>query len=259
MLKYFFPILFFGLGIWLSISLNSCMHEPILDDVPINPVDTTNNPPDTSTIDTTMTDTTMTGIPCDPDIIYFDKDVLPILQSNCAFSGCHDTATAQDGVILESFEDVIQSGEVEPFDLNESDLYKVLIENDPDDRMPPPPSSPISQNQITIIAEWILQGAQDLECDPNAAGCDTDNVSYSEFVKPLLQNNCQGCHSGTQSSGGIELTTYDGAKAVANNGSLLGAIDHQSGFSPMPQGAAKLNDCDIDKIKSWIDAGTQNN
>ena len=256
-IKYSFPILLFVLGIWLSFP--SCKHEPIIEEVEMNPIDTTSNPPDTMTVDTMTVDTMNMGIPCDSNVIYFNLQVLPILQSNCAFSGCHDVASHQDGVILENYDYVMQTAEVVPFDLGESELYEVLVENDLDDRMPPPPTNAMSNDQINIIATWILQGAENLECDSNAGGCDTNNISFSDFVKPLLETHCQGCHSGASPSGGIDLTTHSNIAVYANNGKLFGSIDHQSGFQAMPQGAAKLDDCTIDKIKSWIDAGALNN
>lgn len=250
--KYSLPILIFGIGIWLSFP--SCKHEPLFDADMVDPTDTTSNP-----IDTNMTDTTNMGIPCDPDVIYFDQEVLPLLQSNCAFSGCHDDASAQDGVILTSYETVIQTADVEAFNLNDSEIYEVLVDNDLDDRMPPVPTPALSQSQINIIATWILQGALDLECDPNVGGCDTEDVSFFGFVKPLLESYCIGCHSGAASSGGVDLTTHANVQVYANNGRLVGAIDHQAGFEAMPQGAAKLDKCSIDKIKSWVGAGALDN
>ncbi len=253
-IKYSFPILVFGIGLWLSFP--SCKHEPLFDDI-IDPIDTTSNPMDTIPVDSMPVDTF--GIPCDPDVIYFEQDVLPILQSNCAFSGCHDVASAQDGVILVDYDYVIQTADVEPFNLNDSEIYEVLVDSDLDDRMPPAPTPAMSQDQINIIAAWILQGGLNLECDPNAGGCDTENISFSDFVKPLLQNQCQGCHSGATPSGGIDLTTHVNIKTYADNGKLIGSIDHQAGFEAMPQGGAKIDDCSIDKIKSWVDAGALDN
>ena len=69
----------------VALFLPSCVHEPVID--PNNPIDTTDNPIDT--IDNPI-DTTPTGTPCDPDVVYFSKDILPLLRSNCAKSGCHD-------------------------------------------------------------------------------------------------------------------------------------------------------------------------
>jgi hypothetical protein len=202
---------------------------------------------------------TVSGVPCDPDVVYFDLDILPILISNCAFAGCHNAASAEKDVILESYETVMQTADVRPFDLDGSDLYEVITETDEDKRMPQPPNAPLSSNQINLIAKWILQGAEKRECDPNAGECDTENVSYSAFVRPVIQNKCQGCHSGNTPSGNIDLTNHSNVKSVANSGKLYGAISWQNGFENMPQGGNQLPECTIDKIKSWIDAGAPDN
>jgi len=259
-IKYSFPIWILGFAIWLS--LPSCQHEPLFDEPIMNPIDTIpidTMPIDTMPIDTTIVDTTIILMPCDSNVIYFEQDVLPILISNCAFSGCHDAASAEDGVILESYETVIETADVEPFNLNDSEIWEVLVDNDLDERMPPVPTPALSQTQISAITAWILQGALNLECDESIGECDTDNVSFSAFVKPIIESHCQGCHSGNTPSGGIDLTTHSNIQIYANNGRLHGAIAHQAGFSPMPQGGAKLDDCTIEKIKSWIDSGALDN
>lgn len=233
------------------VSVTSCTHDPgeIVDP---GPIDTTDNPIDTMDLDTP-------GIPCDPDLVYFDMQILPLLKSNCAKSGCHDAISHQDDIVLESYESLIASDIVDPFDLNGSDMYEVITESDPDKRMPQPPNQRLTGDQITLIAKWILQGAKDLTCDPVGGNCDTTNVSYSGFIAPLLATNCVGCHSGGAPSGGITLNTHAGVQAVANNGRLLGAITWANGFQPMPRGSAQLPSCSIDKIKAWIQDGAPNN
>lgn len=226
---------------------SSCKHYPI--EVDDNPVDTIPPPPDD----------TLTGVPCDSNIIYFDQQILPILISNCAMEGCHNAASHEDGVVLDSYENVMSTGDIKPFDLGDSELYEVITESDPDDRMPPPPSSALSADQISLIAAWIQQGAKDLECDPDAGGCDTSAVSFSAYVFPVVQNFCLGCHGSVNPSGGVNLSNYQSVSALAQDGRLYGSIAHAAGYSPMPQGASKLSDCRIQKIKAWIDAGALNN
>ena len=88
---------------------------------------------------------------------------------------------------------------------------------------------------------------------------DTLNVSYASKIQPLLQTNCFSCHGNGSSDGGISLDTYDQVRQVATSGRLLGSISHSSGFAPMPQGADKLNDCNLIAISTWIREGMQNN
>ncbi|MCB0567350.1 MAG: hypothetical protein KDD01_23525 [Phaeodactylibacter sp.] len=255
--KYWLPSLIFGMG--LALSIFSCQHEPITIEGDNNPVDTTGNNP----IDTTgnnPTDTTTTGIPCDPNVVYFELDVLPILRSNCAKSGCHDENSAQDGVILTSFESVMATGKIEPFDLNDSEIYEVIVETDPDKRMPQPPNAPLTSAQINLVASWILQGAKNESCDPAAEGCNTDNVSYSADIRPVIENNCLGCHQGANPTGGFVLETYADVVAKVNSGRFYGAVAWEPGFVPMPFGAsAPLPQCNLNKIKAWIEAGAPNN
>jgi hypothetical protein len=199
------------------------------------------------------------GIICDPDSVYFNQQVLPLLVSNCAMSGCHDAATAQDGVVLDSYSSVMATGDIDPFNPWNSDLFEVLVETDPDKRMPPPPAAALSQQQIAMIQTWIAQGAQNLTCDPNAGQCDTTSMSFSADIRPILQNSCIGCHNVNNVNGGVTLDSYLGVQTIANNGSLVGAITSSGGFVAMPYNANPLSDCNISKIRNWVNEGAQNN
>lgn len=100
--------------------------------------------------------------------------------------------------------------------------------------------------------------------DPSNNGggnnCNTANMRFVTDVVPILQTNCYACHSNAnQSVSGISLEGYSNVRVQVDNGHLLGAITHASGFTPMPQGGPKLSDCNISKIKSWIDNGAPNN
>ncbi len=244
--NFWLPVLVFGLG--LVLSTISCQHSPMGMDDDVEPIDTTGN------------DTTGMGDPCDPNVVYFEWDILPILRSNCALSGCHDDASHEDGVVLTSYEKVMQTADVDAFDPGSSDLYEKITDSDPDDRMPPPPNQPLSSEQVALIYKWIQQGAKNESCDPDAGQCNTDNVSYAQDIRPVIQNNCQGCHSGANPSGGISLDTHAGLAASANSGRLYGAISWQVGYVAMPLGASNpLPQCTVDKIKAWIDAGAPDN
>ena len=84
-------------------------------------------------------------------------------------------------------------------------------------------------------------------------------VSYSLFVKPLLEKRCLSCHSSILLSGNVNLEDYEKLKAQIENNKFLGSVRHAPGFSPMPQGEAKLSDCDIEKIENWINNGYPEN
>lgn len=94
--------------------------------------------------------------------------------------------------------------------------------------------------------------------DP-VTSCDTALVTYSGVVNPILTANCTGCHSGPNAPNGVKLDSYSPVKIQAVNGMLLGTIMHSAGFSAMPKGGNKLNDCSIAKIAKWVKAGAPNN
>lgn len=87
--------------------------------------------------------------------------------------------------------------------------------------------------------------------------CDTNNVTYSKVVRPLLTNNCtSGCHSGTTPAGGLDLTDYDETKSSA--AIIVNRIKGQNG-ALMPQGGPALADCQINQIEMWVNDGAPNN
>jgi hypothetical protein len=197
--------------------------------------------------------------PCDPDTVYFKNTVLPLLISNCATGGCHDQTSHQEGVILTDYASIIQTAEVNPGNPNGSKLYKVLFGGDKtreDDIMPLPPAAPFNTEQKQIIYDWILQGALNNSCD---GGCDTTNVTFAGTIWPLMQTWCTGCHTGNNAGGNIHIENYSDVVAIANNGSLMGTINHETGYIAMPKNSDKLSDCLIAEIRIWIEDGTPDN
>ena len=89
--------------------------------------------------------------------------------------------------------------------------------------------------------------------------CDTVNMTYTANVLPIIKNNCYSCHGDGNTSGGVSLGDYASLKTRATNGDLIGTITHASGYPAMPEGGAKLSDCDINKIQDWINRGALNN
>ncbi|HEX2535683.1 MAG TPA: c-type cytochrome domain-containing protein, partial [Chitinophagaceae bacterium] len=170
---------------------------------------------------------------CSSDTVYFAQQVLPILQSNCALGGCHDAATRRDGVELTSYDRVMATAGIRPGDPDDSKLFEMITESDAEDRMPPPPRPALTADQKALIGKWIGQGARNNSC---LSACDTSSVTFAAVIQPMIRNKCQGCHSGSAPSGGISLATYAGIKARVTDGRLWGAVHHQAGFSPMPQG-----------------------
>jgi len=112
---------------------------------------------------------------------------------------------------------------------------------------------------LSLAAACTSDSDEEVTPQPQPQQCNTENVAFASTVKPILSANCYSCHSTAVATNGIVLDTYAGVKKQADNGSLVGAISHAAGFKPMPQGGAKLSDCNIAKIKKWVDDGAKDN
>lgn len=91
------------------------------------------------------------------------------------------------------------------------------------------------------------------------SNCNTENMSYSNDIVPLITNNCIGCHNSNSYLGDVNLEGHSEIVKHATNGSLVGSIKHSAGYVAMPDGSPKLDACSIAKIESWVAAGSPNN
>lgn len=177
----------------------------------------------------------------------FKRDVLPVMLSSCAMSGCHDATTMAGDIRLDSYQAVMQSG-IRAYNPGNSKIYKVISKPIGDsDLMPPSPYQKLAQPVIDSISRWILLGALDENC---ASPCDTlSTITYTTHLAPIIQSSCIGCHSGGGPSGGISLTSYAEVLASANTGKLIPAINRTGAF-PMPPSSA-LTKCQIRQFELW--------
>jgi mono/diheme cytochrome c family protein len=95
--------------------------------------------------------------------------------------------------------------------------------------------------------------------DEDPIACDTAAVSLSADIRPFLNTKCVSCHGSVLQSGGYNLADHTGIMVAVNNGRLLGSVRHEQGFSAMPSGSAKLEDCQIAKLESWVAQGALDN
>lgn len=224
----------------VSFAITACKHDPVVPGV--------GNPNPNAPV--------VTSQGCNSDTVYFENEILPLLISNCAMSGCHDAQTRAEGINLTNYAGVISGGEVSPGRPGSSDLYEVLIETRLDKLMPPPPYPALPADKIARVRKWIEQGAKNNACRDTSA-CDTSNIRFSTHIQPILQANCVGCHGNNNPSAGINLTTLAGVQAIGNNGKLVGSVSKLSGFVPMPPAGNGLSNCHINQIKAWINQGMQ--
>lgn len=199
----------------------------------------------------------------DSDTLCFVQDILPVFLSSCGTTGCHDVTSHVEGYIFVNYNTIMQKSEsIVPFYPFQSKVYEVVTQSNSDDRMPPPPASSLTSEQINSLRKWIESGALNSDCP--VVGCDTNGlVSFSGKITPLIQTNCVSCHNTSNSQGGVNLNGYQQVKYYAdlkvNNISLLaGVIGKMPGFSGMPP-TWTLSDCSKRQIVLWIEQGKLDN
>ena len=109
------------------------------------------------------------------------------------------------------------------------------------------------------LAACTYHDEETLYPSEDTPSCDTTAVSYADFVAPLLDAHCNNCHGGEFPSANIALDTHRDVRRWAESGQLYGSMAHLDGYSRMPKSGNRLPQCDLDKVKAWIDADTPNN
>ena len=239
------------LFVGLLLSFNACKSDPIIIDVQGEPIV---KPGEGEMVDVVETNA------CGDNEISFQYEVLPIMISNCATSGCHDARSHREGIVLDSYAGIKRK--VRAGNPNSSKIYKYIVsgnsggEDDEDDFMPPPPAKPLSASEVGIIRKWIEQGAKNTDC---TVPCDSKNTSFANNVFPLIRQTCTGCHQSSNRQGNVLLENYAQIQSYALNGVLLGTIKQQIGYKAMPPSGNKMTDCQIATIQNWIIEGALNN
>lgn len=183
----------------------------------------------------------------------FTRDILPVIVSRCASTGCHDAITRKEGYNFTSYANIKNS--VTPGNATASKLYKTITTSTGEDKMPPVGSPQLTTAEKDSIRNWINYGALNENC---GEVCDTvSTVTFSKTIWPLIQTTCLGCHSGTSPSGNVLLENYNNVAALAANGSLIASLKG-IGVTKMPVGSS-LSDCRIRQFEIWIKNGYSNN
>lgn len=203
----------------------SCKHSPneeLLSDIPVNTIN-----------------------PTQFDSLCYTDHIEPIIQSNCAYSGCHDDTSHIANINLSSYENLIASVS--------GNLLMQVIQDTGVLGMPLQPNARLSSNQISTIQRWIMEGMKkDIDCQ---GSCDTTDFTFSTGVAPIIENFCVGCHTNAT----INLSSYSNIQVYVNDGSLWGSISHNSSYTAMPYNLPQLAPCKLRVIEKWIADGAPNN
>jgi len=231
--------------------------------------------------------------------VSFSRDIAPILVAKC--QTCHGADKAKGKYRLHTFEWLLKPGSsdepaITPGDPKKSEFYRLLVDKDPDSRMPQK-DDPLPAAQIALIERWIKNGAKFDGADPKL-----DLVSLMPrkqhpappeiYPQALPVTALAFSTNGQQliSSGYHEIIVWDiatqrpvkrirnvatevQALALSPDGKLLAAATGQSGKlgevllipmdNPQPKVLATLPDVALDvnfsPDGSWLAAGGSDN
>lgn len=187
--------------------------------------------------------------------IYFTNDVLPIFQTNCATTNCHDGA-GNVRLVLNNYDGIIM--EVQNGSPQGSRVYTAITTVYGGGM---PPKKPLTESQRTVIRLWILEGALN-NTKPDTTIQDTTAhktvvqsypVCFSRDILPIITSNCSSCHNGLKTYSSISQLVSAGNPS----GSSLYRVINGSGEDRMPP-SGQLSQSNIDSIYNWILAGAKN-
>ncbi|MDZ4406192.1 c-type cytochrome domain-containing protein [Prosthecobacter sp.] len=103
--------------------------------------------------------------------VSFSKQIAPILIDQCV--ECHRAGKAKGSYRLDTVELMLKAGDSEAAPVvagkpDESELFRLIVAHDGDDRMPKKADA-LSEKQIALIREWIARGAKLDVADKKAA------------------------------------------------------------------------------------------
>ncbi len=106
--------------------------------------------------------------------VEFAKDIYPILEANCL--ACHNLATAESDLVVESVEAMLKGGNngpaLVPEKPEESYLYQLAARHE-EPAMPPWPNDveakKLTPEQLGLLRQWILEGAKSGPATSNAS------------------------------------------------------------------------------------------
>lgn len=105
----------------------------------------------------------------------------------------------------------------------------------------------------------VLQYGCTNESTSDLIGETADEITYTNTVKSIIDNNCVVCHAATPVNGApMSLTTYENVKNAVLTRGLLDRISRTQGApGMMPNGGTRLPQDKIDQINTWASEGFQ--
>ncbi len=135
----------------------------------------------------------------------------------------------------------------------------------------------ISAYLFTCLLTGALLSGCDLDVSPTGeveegsgggggGGGGTTTVSFALDILPIFESDCIRCHGG---AGGLNVDSYEGLIAGGNSGQVVIPGNGAGSLLPrrldgtlpptMPLDGPALTAAEVDRIRTWIDEGAQDN
>ncbi len=198
--------------------------------------------------------------------IDFNTEVKPILEAAC--TKCHGAEHDKGDLRLHTLADAMKVEKcLVPGKPEESKLYtSTILPKDDDDIMPPVKNDkPLAKEQTEKLKAWIAAGAK----WPDGVTLDVvKRIDFNEDVRPILEQNCLGCHNPDKKKGDLDMSTKATTLAGGDNGVVL--VPFNTEKSPLyksttlpeddddvmpPKKSGLLSKDQIAILKAWIEQG----
>ena len=110
---------------------------------------------------------------------------------------------------------------------------------------------------VLFLGTVLVSGCSNDSASDLSGSGNIDQVTYTNTVKRIIDNNCISCHAATTINGApMSLTTYENVKQAVQNRGLLDRISRAQGEpGMMPNGGTRLPQAIIDKVFTWSAQG----
>lgn len=114
-----------------------------------------------------------------------------------------------------------------------------------------------SANLYKLIFALLLTGCtSDSISDLTLNVDNTELVTYSQNIKPILDNLCVNCHGANNPAANLRLNTFENTRDAVLNQNVIQRISLPQGNSlMMPQGGNRLPQNNINLFINWQNEG----